>query len=95
MTGIIHLQQGPSEYMQPPPGADVALLRGDALLSAVLEDNSSAWQYKPCLPLHGLITALFTGCAAYPHSAQTSLVVNMNAHKTDTTLWGQYLWVIS
>ncbi|CAB1448178.1 unnamed protein product [Pleuronectes platessa] len=44
--------------VSPPHRADLALLRGDAVLSTGLEENSSACQYKPCLPLQGLIALL-------------------------------------
>lgn len=46
----------PCIYIQPPPGADLALLRGDAVLSAGLEQNSSVCQYKLCWSLQGIIT---------------------------------------
>lgn len=37
----------PRVYMRPPRGADLALLKRDAVLSTELEENSSAWLYKP------------------------------------------------
>lgn len=73
-------------YMQPPTGADLALLRGDGVLSAELEENSSAWQYKPCLPFQGLITLhCHTHSQGKPHTHTLAIVHEQDGYEYEST----------